>query len=94
MNRASSLRGVLSLGLVVILLAGLSTVGHSQTCSRILSEAEAAGLVGGLQAGACGILVGIGIGVVAIAASSVTLGLGGALAISVGAHFAALACVS
>ena len=94
LNRTNSLRTFLSIGLVVILLAGLSTVGHSQTGSRILSEAEAAGVVGGLQPGACGILVGIGVGIVALSMSTFTLGLGGAFAISVGAHVAALACVS
>jgi len=97
LNRQIPSRVTVTLGLVLILLAGLAAYGIPegwQNSSRILSDSEAAGLVGGLSPGACGILVGIGIGILAVGASSVTMGLGGAFLVSVTAHAAAYACLS
>jgi len=45
-----------------------------------------------MQWGACGILVGLGIGVLALGVAGVSVGLGSAVVISVGAHVAAAIC--
>ncbi len=95
-NRSFAARAaVLVLG--AALLMNLSSYGFATGTAapgRALSDAEMAGLVGGLNWGACGILVGIGVGVVALGSSTVTVGIGAAVAISVGAHVAAAICVS
>ena len=57
------------LALAVILLVSLASYGYGTgwiDSSQLLSDSEAAGLAGGINVGACGILVGIGIGVLAL----------------------------
>jgi hypothetical protein len=55
------------------------------------SDAHPEHLFGGDATG-CGILVGVGVGLAALAVSGATVGLGGALIISLGLHYGALAC--
>ena len=91
------LRMLVSLALVIILLAGLAAHGYAagwHSGAQSLSDSEIASLVGGGSPGACGIVVGIGLGVLALGASALTMGIGGALLISVALHAAAYACVS
>jgi len=81
--------------LVLILIAGASAHNCDpgwQGIAQTLPDAQTADLFGGLHLGACGIVAGIAIGVVALGASTVTVGLGGAAVLSVGAHLAALYC--
>ncbi len=91
------IRPVVSLVLAVVLLTGLVAHGYAagwQPGSVSLRDLDLAGVVGGLNAGACGIVVGLGLGILAIGASTVTMGLGGALLISVTAHVATYACLN
>jgi hypothetical protein len=84
------------LALTLILLLSLASYGYGNgwiDSPRLLSDAEAAGLVGGLQIGACGIVAGIGIGVLALGLAGVSVGFGAAAVISVGAHIAAAICI-
>ncbi|MGA2261967.1 MAG: hypothetical protein ABSH28_11075 [Acidobacteriota bacterium] len=82
--------------LAVILLIGLGAYGYGTgriDSSQMLSDSEAAGLAGGMQWGACGILFGLGIGVLALGVAGISIGLASAAVISVGAHIAAAICI-
>jgi hypothetical protein len=73
--------------LALVLLAGIAVHGFAAQGMRqveVLADPEAAAIVGGLNA----------LGVLALAASSVTVGLGGALVLSVSAHIGAAICLS
>ncbi len=92
-----ALRLAISLALGIILMAGLAIHGYAtgwHGVTQYLPDSATAGFVGGLNPGACGILVGLGIAVVAAGSSTLTVGLGAAFAISVGMHVAAAVCLS
>jgi len=61
--------------------------------SSPLTSSAAAQIVGGIDWG-CGLLVGAVGGVIALGVAGATVGLGGALAISVAIHVGAIACAS
>jgi hypothetical protein len=82
--------------LAVILLIGLASYGYGTgwiDSSQLLSDSEAAGLAGGMQWGACGIVVGFGVIVLALGVAGLSIGLASAAVISVGAHVAAALCI-
>ena len=87
----------IAMTLALVLLAGTAFHGYAaqgQHHVQALADSETAVIVGGLNAGGCGIVVGIGLGVLALAASTATVGLGGALILSVSAHIGAAICLS
>ncbi len=95
--KGTLLRPAVSLALGIVLLAGVMVHGYASnrtTGAQTLPDIEISALVGGLNSGACGILVGIGLGILIVGSSSVTMGLGGALLVSVAGHVAAYACLS
>jgi hypothetical protein len=84
------------LALTLILLLGLGSVasGNIQIdAPQPMSDEEAATLSGGMQWGACGIVAGIAIGILALGVAGVSVGMGSAAVISVGAHVAAAICI-
>ena len=83
--------------LVTILVTGLASYGYgtgSIVSSQLLADSDVAGLTGGLQPGACGIVAGIAIGVLALGVAGISMGFGAALVLSAGAHVAAGLCIS
>lgn len=83
--------------LALVLLAGTAILGYAAQGQRqiqVLADSDAAAIIGGMRAGGCGIVVGIGLGILALGASAATVGIGGAMVLSVGLHVGAAICFS
>lgn len=84
-----------SFGLLLItglVTAGLKDLGADLTIAVPISDSLATQSIGA-DWGECAIVAGIAIGVFAAAAGAFTVGIGGALVISAGAHMAAYMCL-
>jgi hypothetical protein len=81
---------MLSFGMIFM---NLNEVGSVVASAQPISETVLATTVGAHD-GACGILVGLAVGVIAAGVAGATVGIGGAIAISVGIHASAALCAS
>jgi beta-glucosidase-like glycosyl hydrolase len=77
--------------IAILVTAAIEGLQSNSAPTNPISESITAATIGG-DWGACAILVGLAIGVVAAGAGAYTLGFGGALVISAGAHFAGYMC--
>jgi len=75
-----------------LITAGLKDIGQDLTTAVPISDSIATVTVGA-DLGECAIVAGIAIGVAAAAAGAFTVGIGGALVISAGAHIAGYMCL-
>jgi len=93
----NKLNRLLAFSFVLLLIsgsvtAGLKELGSDLTIAFPVSDSLATQSVGA-DLGECAIVAGIAIGVFAAAAGAFTVGIGGALVISAGAHLAAYMCL-
>jgi hypothetical protein len=95
MNRELGPAGFMTL--VALLILSLATFGYGNGwvgSSQPMSDTETAMRTGGMDSGSCGILLGIGVGILALGVAGISVGIGSAFLLSVGAHVAAGMCVN